>query len=714
MARRDTRRSRNSTRRDALTSGQHTERITAGRVALDAAIGYGRWVRRSPDTRGLATGLALLYPAGSIGYLAAVDPVWFAGLAPPAALAAWVGTYKAHRSHRYSATIAATAGAVPAWLASSAVTGITSWPVFLGYSTAALLAWSGYTWSDVLQQRRAFKAQQVQWDQLATTAGLENSRLVKVEDTRLGQRFRIDIRGTGKTARQLAGSDLAERIAAVLALPAERVRTSTDTSHAGVIHVLIQTVDPWASRPVQPELVPATGSAGDALVPALPSAGRSILDGPVVIGEDPDTGQPLGLTVFGRAGGQHTLIIGATGAGKTFVYCAMTADLTARRDVLVMGIDLGKGTLPAIWGDALDARAGLGADGQPEYAKALKILEWCVTIIRKRSAQTGGRNHKPSPTAPAIVVKIDEMDTVVGANSPIAHKAKPLVTEIHKRGRSAGVMIATAGQRGTVQNTGTKEVHANAGNVIVLRVNRSAEMNSAVPDWMVLGMPDMATYAQGVKGVALVVGDDNTWRAGRVFHADDLDDYAALAARRGRPTATLEPEIAAALDGYTTRHQTATDPVAGLIPKQRTDSTIAEPGSQPGWGVSPDDDRAITRLANGLVREVEARLAGMPAAPTKATSLADLISTKAAMDPDVIRPMLALLAERGEDGARRDELVTATGKPEGTVKRCLRILRDQGRVTARGSTRAARYYLPEHDPDGEAPDETDPEDDYSE
>ncbi len=450
-----------------------------------------------------------------------------------------------------------------------------------------------------------------------------------------------------------------------------------------MIHVLIQTVDPWASRPVHPELAPATAPAGDALVPASaarPAAGRSILDGPVVIGEDPDTGAPLGLTVFGKAGGQHTLIIGATGAGKTFVYCAMTADLTARRDVLVMGIDLGKGTLPAIWGDALDARAGLGPDGTPEYAKALQILEWCVTIIRMRSAQTGGRNHKPSPTEPVIVVKIDEMDTVVGANSPIAHKAKPLVTEIHKRGRSAGVMIATAGQRGTVQNTGTKEVHANAGNTIVLRVNRSAEMNSAVPDWMVLNMPDMATYAQGTKGVALVVGDDNTWRAGRVFHADDLDDYAALAQRRGRPAARLEPEIAAALDGYTARHQrpvTAPQttvpphPAAGLIPSQRTDSG--------DWGVAPDDDKAISRLANGLVREVEQRLAGMPAVPATATPLAELLNTKAAMDPDVIRP------NPGRAGAMRGGRC-----PPGRVHRRHRQVREHHQTVAADPARTRR------------------------
>ncbi len=145
-----------------------------------------------------------------------------------------------------------------------------------------------------------------------------------------------------------------------------------------------------------------------------------------------------------------------------------------------------------------------------------------------------------------MVLIVDEMDTLVGSDSPIAYKAKPLVNAIYKRGRSAGVEILTAGQRGTVQNTGSKEVHANAGNKIVLRVERSGEMNNAVPDWMVAGMPDMASYAPGVKGVALVVEPGNVWRAGRVFHADDLDDYADLAQRRGRPTATLEPDIAAA------------------------------------------------------------------------------------------------------------------------------------------------------------------------
>ena len=54
--------------------------------------------------------------------------------------------------------------------------------------------------------------------------------------------------------------------------------------------------------------------------------------------------------------------------------------------------------------------------------------------------------------------------------------------------------------------------------------------------------------------------------------------------------------------------------------------------------------------------------------------------------------------------ARRDEIVAELGRPEGSVKRWLAIMRDHGLITASGSTRAARYYLPEHAPDaGDAP-----------
>ena len=76
MARR-TRQHRSATSwRDAAHRKTNSRRgPTAGAVALSAVRGYGRWVGRSPDTRGLANALAVLYPLGEIGHQAGADPL---------------------------------------------------------------------------------------------------------------------------------------------------------------------------------------------------------------------------------------------------------------------------------------------------------------------------------------------------------------------------------------------------------------------------------------------------------------------------------------------------------------------------------------------------------------------------------------------------------------------------------------------------------------
>ena len=406
------------------------------------------------------------------------------------------------------------------------------------------------------------------------------------------------------------------------------------------------------------------------------------------------------------------MIVAATGGGKTTLYNNLLEQGTQCGDVLFWPIDLGKGTIPAI-GDPRWTPRRLD-----EHERALLILQWAVTVIKERSHTTGGRNHKPTPTSPVIVIPVDEMDTLIGMTSPIAHKAKPMVEEVFRRGRS-GVVFAIAGQRGVVQHTGSKDPHANAGNKFVLRVNRPSEMGNVIPDWEAASMPNMASYAQGVRGVALVVDAENNWRAGRVRDMSDLDAVQALADRRGAPTATLETAIAAKLPGYADRHAlpvTAGDattgnpvpgPAAGLVIPIR-------PGNGDGDGFGPGTgDEAINRLTEDLVAEVEAHLADMPDQPDQPTTLADLIAAKNAIDraedndpatnrdipvPDYIAdPVLTLLTERGADGASPADLVAAVGKGESTVRRWLAIMRDQGLITSRGNTRSTRYYTPQDD-----------------
>lgn len=685
------------------------------RTALAAGRGvraYGRWVARAPETRGLATALAALYPAGEAVHAAAADPFLVGAFAPPAALAAYVSTYKAHRSRRYSATVAATAASVPAWLATAAATGITDLPVLASYTTAAAVTWSAITWSDVLTARRARKAQQAKWETIAAAAGLEHSRLITTEETRTGQRFRVDVRATGKTPSQLARGDLAERVAGILALPPERVRVAADRSHGGVLIVNVQMSDPWQAPVTHPALEPAYAP--------LP---RSITAGPLVLGTDPDNGADLALTVYDEDGAWHTFVLATTGGGKTTLFSNITEQATSRADALVWAIDLRKGTIPYFWGPALDASAGLDPDGTPQYERALAILEWGAALVKLRSAANGGKNHVPTPADPAILIEIDEGDTLLGTDSPIAHKAKPLAQDIWRGGRSAGVGITFAGQRGIVTYTGTKDLHAMAGNKVVLRVTRAAEMGNIVPDWEADQMPDMHSYAEGTKGVALVVDHARPWQAGRVADLSDLDAVAALARRRGRPAAALPAAIAASLPGYATRHLSVAGQAApnGAAVAALGGPAGADPDGRqsdhPGQDARPGGRDAVARLTRELVAEVEARLAGMPTPPQQPISLTELLAAREAFkraednDPEANRaipipahisePILGLLGERADAGVRRDEIVAALRRPESSVKRWLRILRDHGLITAAGATSAARYYLPEHAPGAE-------------
>ncbi len=686
---------------------------TGAQLVWRAARAYGRWVARAPETRGLATGLAALYPAADIAHLAGADPLWLAAMAPPAAVAAWTGTWKAHHSKRYSATITAAAAGVPAWLATAAAAGITSLPVLASYTSAAALTWSAVTWSDVLRHRRAHKARQAKWETIAVAAGLANSRLISAEETRTGQRFRVDVRATGKTPSQLARGDLAERIAGILALPPERVQVVADRSHGGVIIVTVQMQDPWAAPATHP-----------ALNPAYAPVPRSIMAGPLVLGTDPDTGHDMELTVYDKGGAWHTFILAATGGGKTTLYSNIAEQATARNDVLVMGIDLRKGTIPFFWGPALDACAGLNPDGTPQYDKALQIVDWGARLVRLRSAASGGKNHIPTPADPAVLILIDEGDTLLGLDSPIAHKAKPLVQDIWRGGRSAGVGVCFAGQRGIVQYTGSKDVHANAGNKIVLRVNRSSEMGNILPDWEADHMPDMHTYAEGVMGVALVVNPQNRHRAGRVGDLSDLDAVGQLARRRGRPTAALPAAIAAQLPGYTGRHHATAAP-AGT---GATVLTLPQPSrgtgqAQPSTTTATHARGTIAHLTGDLVTNVDTALAGMPTPPASAVNLADLTAARHAINnaetndpatnrgipvnPRIADPILALLADRGDTGARRDEIVATLGRSTSGVAKWLAIMRDHGLIVVYGSTRAARYYRPEHDPGSEGMDSED-------
>jgi hypothetical protein len=640
-------------------------------LAARATGAWWRWTMKAPESRLPAAGIAALYPAG--GVADALNPVpWELGaFALPAAGAAWVSTWKAHGSKEYSAAVTAGAAAVPLWLATASITGIGNMNTLLAYTVAGTASWGSLRWSDVLRARRAMRAAQVEWKTLAGgIEALEGSRMISKETTPFGERFVVDIRATrSKTAARFPREAVAHEVAALFGVPEGRVTVSKMRTHAGMVTISVKLTDPWKTPPVSP-------AVADTEV-----LGRSIMDGPLVLGADPETGKPIELTVYNVDGGRHTMIVATTRGGKTNLFSCVVEQATARRDVLVMSIDLGGGTIPSVWGEALDASAGVG-----EVDKALCILGWLKTVMEERTRRSGGIEHKPSPTAPVILLVLDEASAAIGFSADRRmQKMQQLVNEIFQRGAKAGVVIATASQRGTSSHTGSRDPHANAGNKILLRVASTSEMGHIVPDWQGAGLPDMSSYGQGSAGVVCVVEPDMSWTAGRSYHLDHKRDVPqGIARRRGAPTAAMEPWLVEKLPGYADRRPTAAPAVVEV-----------QPASSPARAVELDQD-AVDREFVQLMRD-----AGPAPEPKRERNVLELViehpePEKVTGPPEeFIELVLGLLTQSDGKGVRLEEIVDAGTWGRTRVKAWLGQLREAGIVAHNGqATKAARWILP--------------------
>ncbi|KAB2347255.1 hypothetical protein [Actinomadura rudentiformis] len=711
-------------------------RPVMGPVARAAARGYVRWVLASPDTRGLGTGLAALYPSGHLAYeYAAGDALLLGAFAPPAALAAWVATYKTHGSPRYSGAIAAIAAGIPAWLATASATGVTNLPTLLGYTLTATTAWSAYTWSDVLKERRRFAEAQAKWETIAGLAGLEGSRLLRTERTRTGVKFKIDLGVQGPSASRLERGDLAEQIARCYGIGADQVRIRTHRKNARIAWIIIQLVDLWSNIVPHPAVVAGDGTPVPAATAAAGKGQRSILDGPYTLGTDPETGDDLTLVVFDEGGARHVDIVGSNGGGKSNTLSNIVQQGAECRDVLTVAIDLGKGVIPTLWREHLHDYAGVG-----EEDKALEIFEWIDALLDERAIDLAGGTLVPSAASPVVQVIVDEQDTATGFHSAVAADIKPVLDKIHKRGRSLGVVLITAKQRDVVQHTGSKEGKANAYTTIVGRVANTKEMAKALPDWEVTGCPDMSTYGGDAQGVILLVRQGGAWQAGRTRALYDPKTVQALAAAYGPADAHLEPHIAESLPGYTDRHpipattaqrptRQQSDPPTGpgqdaegrtghretghgrpAGPNRASDATAdtgggRRGGGDQGWGFDPADDAAVEEAVKGLVDRLDEFIAETVQPPEHPTALEELNAAKRELAETTVpdsttESVLRCLRERGAKGARRDELAKLLNKPMRTASRILGALVENGTIVRAGKGGpASRYYLPEHDPE---------------
>jgi hypothetical protein len=578
----------------------------------------------------------------------------------------------------------------------------------------AVLTFCGWRWvrrHPAVVAAREKRNAAADWLDRRSRWGLHRTHLLDFEPTRLGERYVIDTRGTGKRASAIERSDTAERIAEDEMLPVSRVRV---TRHrlAGRVEISIRRTDPWA-RPI-----PHPVLDGD---PEIDLSGPYSARRPAVIGQDPETGDPLELLLCDEKGGRNVSVVGIKGAGKTVMLSDISERVTAASDALLIRLNLSiKGDAEAsMWAPACH----LTALGRSQRTRALKVLRVINGIIEWRSQQPRlTADFIPSRGNPLLVLIIDEVDAA--AEIP-AIRAE--LKQIASKGREFGVSVVRAGQRGTADWTGGADIRSQDDVFCLGMVNRSSEAMHAAGD-LGLSMPDMASYGEGRPGVWMVAELGAGHRAGRTFNLKEPADISRIVAERARSQPDLQPELRAFL-GKSYEELLSTDVFARWARSSQDGRPVTahprpdmpEPGPAKAAAVPvpvltgdplaayereaedalPDELRArwlrqgerLDETRRILEETAKADLPDIPHEQQVAYAEAQwkALGEETVIPADHQEPMLRLLAA----GTTISEVAGTLGVTKWTARTYLERLRGEGRVRIEGEKRTARWLLSE-------------------
>jgi len=595
-------------------------------------------------------------------------------------------------------------------------------PVTLAWGALGFTGWRLARRHPAVAEARDRRAAAADWLARRDRWGLSRTHLLDWEETRLGEWYLIDVRGTGKRASAIVASDVAERIAEDEILPPGRVRLKRHRL-AGRVEISIRRTDPWAHPIPHPAVTPDH---------EVDLSGPYSITQPAVVGQDPETGKPLSLLLCGPGGGRNVNVVATLESGKTTLLSCISERTTAAADALLFRINLSlKGDNERhMWGPACHLTA-LGPSQKPRALKVLRTLEGIIEY-RARQPKTGA-NWIPSPGDPHLVLIIDEIDALT--EIPACRQS---LERLSSKGREFGFTCVRAGQRGTAEWTGGGNIRAVDGVFCIGKVNRSMEAMHAAGD-LGLRLPDMAEYGEGRAGVwAIADLADSAHQAGRGFNLCEPADVRRIVAGRARQQPDLQPELKTFL-GKTYEELLSTDvfarwvrdqqePAAAAVAHPRPDAPPepAPASPQPGRApvavladplaaydqdmeahmetLGPEDDLRRRWIQQGeriaeTRRELEAAAAEPPPDIPREQLVAhaeaqwDEKAQHTEIPPDMRERLLALVA--GE-GISARQAVNALGIPEASrakVTFWLNRLRWEGVVQLEGKGRAARWKL---------------------
>jgi IclR helix-turn-helix domain len=656
---------------------------------------FRRWLRHAPAERVPLVMAPAAWTAADIMHAAGISGLFVGAATGAAALAGgWIGEHRsgyADRERLRGVEVAAITGGAGAWMAMATAWGPLAGPYDLLSVLYLAAAGGGYWWlrrHEAVQAARkrrdaeaAWTAQKSAWHRLAPALGLNGSHLLQYEETLLGDTMLIDTRGTGRRASQISPREVAERLGEIDMIPIGRIDVTTDRI-PGRLRISKRTKDPWQHALTHPATDPDSPYVRFTEEPA--SCRK-----PLVIGGDPETGDPLRLTLWDEdEGGKVVLIVAKKGSGKTVLLSCISERITACPDAQLLQVNLGKHREDSRWAPLAAANA-LGRD---DLGRARRILQWVTDAIEERSKNGSDSKVQPTPQTPLLVVKIDEVDLV--ARDPVC---KQLLSDIASKCRSEAVALIIAGQRATAQWLGGADLRANVDIAVLGRFARPSEARKATGEE--IDLPDMGEYGEGRPGVFLIteLGGGGSYERGRVFKLDDPASIEAIVSRRLATRRTYVPEPA----------------FAGLAGEwaQITSAAPCDDGEDSD-GPSPRPPSSAGRLVQGTediktkISAARDQAGGDPDLPEIPPEMEDHYARLLAerqrqaleqnygdvtIPREVISVLLSLLA--APDGITSSQAAEAIGKSKPHAHRYLSALRARGVAQMDGGGRGAKFRL---------------------
>ena len=249
-----------------------------------------------------------------------------------------------------------------------------------------------------------------EWPVRSAAADLAGSTIEHLDSNEHGCALTLALR-PGQTVADVVAR--MPRLESVLKAPPGAVEIASDPDRADRCRVRVIWNDPLATP-----------------VPWRVPSGQSIAD-------------QLRLGVFGGGGpvevtllGEHMLVGGAAGRGKSGLMNVVLAELAARGDAVLWAVDCRDGLELAPWQLVLDRWAVTAEEGTAMLQSAKRVVDARARLL----AAQGERRWRPTPEEPALVVLVDELTELTAEGIELCER-------LVRRGRPLGIVLVIATHR---------------------------------------------------------------------------------------------------------------------------------------------------------------------------------------------------------------------------------------------------------------------------